>query len=70
MEEGEGASSRDREVEGQNTRVGNAETKSNGHKGRGENETLIETVKSLKIEVQSYKVDNERLMREKSQINA
>jgi hypothetical protein len=56
--------------EGQNTRVGNAETESNGHKGRGEKETLIETVRSLKIEVQSYKVDNERLMREKSQINA
>jgi hypothetical protein len=31
---------------------------------------LIEIVKSLKIEVKSYKEDNERLMREKSQINA
>jgi hypothetical protein len=31
---------------------------------------LLETVRSLKIEVQSYKEDNERLMREKSQINA
>jgi hypothetical protein len=49
MEEGEGASSRDREVEGQNTRVGNVETESNGRKGRGEQETLIETVRSLKI---------------------
>jgi hypothetical protein len=56
--------------EGQNTRVGNAETKSNGCKGQGEQETLIETVRSLKIEVWSYKVDNERMMREKSQINA
>jgi hypothetical protein len=45
MEEGEGASSHDKEAEGQNTRVGNAETESNGHKGRGEQETLIETVK-------------------------
>jgi hypothetical protein len=70
MEEGEGASSHDKEVEGQNTRIGNAETESNGCKGRGEQETLLETVKSLKIEVQSYKEDNERLMREKSQINA
>jgi hypothetical protein len=36
MEEGEGASSHEQEVEGQNTRVGNVETKSNGHKGKGE----------------------------------
>jgi hypothetical protein len=69
MEEGEGASSHDKEVEGQNTRVGNAKTKSNGRKVKGEQETLIETVRSLKMEVQSYKADNERLMREKSQIN-
>jgi hypothetical protein len=67
MEEGEGASSHDKEAEGQNIRVGNAETKSNGHKGRGEKETLIETMRSLKIEVQSYKADNERTdEREKS----
>jgi hypothetical protein len=30
---------------------------------------LIEMVRSLKMEVQSYKANNERLMREKSQIN-
>jgi hypothetical protein len=49
MEEGEGASSHYREAEGQNTKVGNAKTESNGRKGRGEQETLIETVRSLKI---------------------
>jgi hypothetical protein len=70
MEEGEGASIHDKEAEVQNTRVGNAETESNGHKGKGEQETLIETVRSLKIEVQRYKADNERMMREKIQINA
>jgi hypothetical protein len=42
MEEYEGASNHDKEAEGHNTRVGNAETKSNRHKGRGEKETLIE----------------------------
>jgi hypothetical protein len=36
MEEGEGASSHDKEVKGQNTRVCNAETESNGCKGKGE----------------------------------
>jgi L-serine deaminase len=38
--------------------------------GKRREETLIEMVRSLKMEVQSYKEDNERLMREKSQINA
>jgi hypothetical protein len=70
MEEGEGASSHDKEAECQNTRVGDAETESNGRKGKGEHETLIEMVRILKMEVQSYKVDNERPMREKSQINS
>ena len=69
MEEGEGASSHNKEVKGWNTRVGNAETKSNGCKGKGEQEMLIEMVRSLKMEVQSYKEDNERLMREKIKIN-
>ena len=70
MEEDEGASNHDKEVEGQNTRVGNVETQSNGRKEKGDLETLIETVRILKTEVQSYKEDNERLMREKSKINA
>jgi hypothetical protein len=51
MEEGEGAFNHDKEAEIQNTRVGNMETKSNGHKRRGEQENLIENVRSLKIEV-------------------
>jgi hypothetical protein len=65
MEEGEGASSHDKESEGQNTTFGNAKIESNRRKGKGEQETLIEMVRSLKMEVQIYKVDNERLMREK-----
>jgi hypothetical protein len=70
MEEGEGASNHDKKAEGHNTRVGNVETESNGCKGKGEQETLIETVRSLNMEVQSYKADNERLMREKIHLNA
>jgi hypothetical protein len=62
MEEDEGASSHDKEAEGQNTRVRNVETESNGCKGKGEQETLIEMVRSLNMEVQSYKEYNERLM--------
>jgi seryl-tRNA synthetase len=70
MEEDEGSSIHYKEAEGQNTRGGNEEPDSNGCKGKGENEKLIETLISLKMEVQSYKEENERLMREKSQINS
>jgi hypothetical protein len=70
MEEGEGAFSHDKEAKGQNISVGNVETESNGHQARGEHETLIETVRSLKIEVQSYKLENDRLIREQNHINA
>jgi hypothetical protein len=65
MEEEEGASIHDKEAKVQNTSVGNVETESNEHRARGQQETLIETVRSLKIEVHSYKADNERLIREK-----
>ena len=65
MEEGEGVYNHDKKAKGQNICVGNAETESNGQKGRGEQENLLETVRSLKIEVKKYKEDNERLMREK-----
>jgi hypothetical protein len=70
MEEGEGDSSHVKEAKGKNIKVGNVETESNKHKARGEEETLIESMRSLKIEVSRYKVDNERLMREQNQINA
>ena len=55
MEEGEVSFSHVKEAKGENISVGNAETESNGHKGRGEKETLIEIVRSLMIEVQRYK---------------
>ena len=55
MEESEKASSHDKEAKGQNTRVGNEEIDSNGRKGKGEKETLLETIRSLKMEVKSYK---------------
>jgi hypothetical protein len=62
MGEGEGYSIHDKKAKGQNIIFGNAETESNGHKGIGEKETLIKTIRSLKIKVQSYKEDNEILM--------
>jgi len=70
MEEGVGPFSHGKEAKGQNFSVGNAETWSNGHKSKGEQETSIETMRILRIEVNSYKAYNERLMREKNQINS
>jgi hypothetical protein len=49
MEEGEGAFIHERETKGQNTNVGNAKTESNGHMSIGEQEKLIENVRSPRI---------------------
>jgi hypothetical protein len=53
--------------------MGNARTKSNGHReGKVENIYLLETVKILQSDVWRYKVGNERIMRtqeEKRNIN-
>jgi hypothetical protein len=43
-------------------------TNSNGHgEGRDENMNMVETIKKLQKDVQSHKVDNERIMRAKEQ---
>jgi hypothetical protein len=49
----------------------NKEIESNGHRSKVELVELVETMKSLGLEVQSYRVGNERLIRaqeEKNQI--
>jgi hypothetical protein len=46
--------------------MGNEGTNSNGRgEGKEESMNLIETIKSLQKYVQSYKADNERLMKSK-----
>jgi hypothetical protein len=46
--------------------MGNEGTNSNGHgEGKEESMNLVETIKSLQKDVQSYKDDNERLMKSK-----
>jgi hypothetical protein len=48
--------------------IGNDDTKSNGHgEGKEENMKLVETIKLLQKDFQSYKHDNERLMKAKEQ---
>jgi hypothetical protein len=69
MEEGEGAFSHEKEAKGQNISVGNAKTNSNGNISREDQATLLETVRRLKVEMHSYKEDNEKMVREQNQIN-
>jgi hypothetical protein len=46
--------------------MGNECTNSNGHgEGKGDSMNLVETIKSIQKDVQSYKVDNEMLMKDK-----
>jgi hypothetical protein len=48
--------------------IGNEGTNSNGHgEGKEENMNLVETIKILQKDVQSYKAYNERLMKAKEQ---
>jgi hypothetical protein len=56
------------EVKGFGMNMGNVKTKSNRHgEGKEESMNLVETIKSLQRDVQSYKVDNERLVKDKEQ---
>jgi hypothetical protein len=56
------------EIRGMYVSMGNEGTNSNGHgEGKEESMNLVETIKSLQKDVQSYKVDNERLMKAKEQ---
>jgi hypothetical protein len=73
LESTQGAYNHEREAKGQNISVGNIETKSNGHRSRVEPKKLVETMRSLKMEVQRYRDENERIMRaqeDSNQINS
>jgi hypothetical protein len=56
------------EIRGMYVNMENEGTNSNGHgEGKEEIMKLVETIKRLKKDVQSYKDDNERIMRAKEQ---
>jgi hypothetical protein len=56
------------EIRGFYVNMSNAGTKSNGNGGgKEESRNLVETIKSLQRDVQSYKLHNERLMKAKEQ---
>ena len=49
---------------GENFQVGNAETESNGRILQETSPNFAATMRSLMAEIQSYKVDNERLVKD------
>jgi hypothetical protein len=68
MEDAQRTYNHEYEVRGLYVCMGNEGTKSNRHReDKEESMNLVETIKSLKKDVKSYKVDNERLMKSKEQ---
>jgi hypothetical protein len=66
MEYAQGDYNHEDEIRGMYVNMGNEGTNSNGHgEGKEESMNLVETIKSLQKDVQSYKDDNERLMKAK-----
>jgi len=63
LEDAQGTHSHEEEEKGLNINLGNEETWSNGHRSRAKPMELIQTMKSLRMEVQSYKNDNEIIIR-------
>ena len=58
---------------GENIQVGNAKTKSNGRRYKGTRQDFTTTMRILRVEMQSYRDDNERMIKdqeEQNQLNA
>ena len=58
---------------GENVRVGHSEIESNGRRFQDTPPDFAATMRSLRVEMQSYKADNERLVKaqeKKNQLNA
>ena len=51
----------DEDAMGENVRVGNAEMESNERRFQDTPPYFVATMRSLRVEMQSYRVDNERL---------
>ena len=58
---------------GENVSIGNAKTESNGRRFQDTPIDFAATMRSLRLEMESYRADNERLVKaqeEKNQLNA
>ena len=60
MEEGELPYNHEDDVRGQDISVGNAEIKTNGHREDINPQEFLETMRSKRMEVQSYREDNQK----------
>jgi len=69
MQDGQDPDSHEEEDKGSNISAGIENTKSNGHKERIEPLELIETMRSLKIEMQSCRANNERILKAQEKQN-
>jgi hypothetical protein len=67
MEDGQGPYIHEEEVRGLNINI--EEIESNGHRKRMESLELVETIRSLKMEVQSCRDDNERMLKAQEKQN-
>ena len=54
---------------GENFQVGNAEIESNGRRFQDTPPDFIATMRSLRVEMQSYRADNERLVKPREEQN-
>jgi hypothetical protein len=64
MEDAQGFYNHEEEIGGLHTNMGNVETESNGRRNRQD----LVTMSSLQKEVQSYRADNERIMKAQEEI--
>ena len=68
MEDTQGPYNYEYEIKGMYVNMGNEGTNSNRHgEGKEERMKLVETIKIFQKDVQSYKAENERLMKAKEQ---
>jgi hypothetical protein len=63
MEYGQNPYNHEEEVKGQNISMDNEETKFNGNRERMEPLELVWTIRSSRMEVQSCKVDNDKIIK-------
>ena len=71
MEDAQRTYNREDKVRRMYDNIGDGGTYSNGHgEGKEESMNLVKTIKSLQKDVQSYKVDNDRLMKSKEEQDA
>ena len=63
-DDGQNPNEYEEDAMGENVRIGNAEIESNGRRFQATPPDFATTMSSLKVEMQSHRADNERLVKE------